>query len=153
MAQTLSNIKLHLVFSTKKRFKYIQEGVIQKRLYRYISKVCHEQGTVLEEIGGMEDHIHIMVKLSPRVSVSELVRAIKSNTSKMMKTVDAWCGDFAWQGGYGAFSVDKSIEDKVRKYICGQKEHHKQQTFKDEYLWLLQRDGIEYDERFLWDDG
>ena len=153
MSKTLSNIKLHLVFSTKCRQRYIHGEHLQKRLYGYMKAVCHTHGCFLKSIGGVEDHVHMLVKLSTRISTSDLVRALKSNSSKMMKSAEGGCRDFAWQTGYGVFSVDSSIEDKVRKYIYGQKEHHKLQTFKDEYLWLLQRDGIEYDERYLWNDN
>jgi putative transposase len=153
MSQTLSNVKLHIVFSTKNRMKYIEEGLVQKRLYAYMHTACHNLGCTLLEVGGTEDHIHLLVNQSKNISICELVRTLKSSSSNAVKSIGTEYMDFAWQEGYGVFSVDESLEGKIRKYICTQKGHHMQRSFEEEFLCLLKRYNVKYDDKELWDDS
>jgi putative transposase len=149
MSQSLLNIKIHIVFSTKKRLRYLQDPEVQKRLYKYISTICYDLGCHLIKVGGMEDHLHLLVKLSPNITISNLVRTLKANTSRVIKNIDPQCRDFSWQRGYGAFSIDESMEDNVKNYISTQDQHHKNRSFRDEFSWLLKRYNIEYNEKYL----
>lgn len=150
MAQSLSQMYLHIVFSTKSREKLILPEY-EKRIYPYISTVCRESGCPVFEIGGVEDHIHILLELSRTMTVSKLIEQIKSNSSRWIKSQFSECRNFSWQRGYGVFSVGRSMLSSVKNYVQIQKEHHKHSTFKEEFLNLLDRAGIQYDERYLWD--
>jgi putative transposase len=103
------------------------------------------------EIGGAEDHLHILAKIKPAISVSEMLAKIKANSSKWVNDHKMKERKFAWQEGYGAFTVSESQVPSVREYIRNQKEHHRKQTFQEEFVALLERHGIEYDPLYLWD--
>ena len=150
MAQSLSKVYLHVVFSTKERISYIFPE-LEERIHSYIVSICKDQGYYVHAINGMEDHIHILLEQSRTVTISKLVEAIKSNSSRWIKLLDVKLSDFAWQGGYGVFSVDHSTLNPVEEYIKNQKEHHKKRDFKEELLLLLKRANVVYDERYLWD--
>ena len=151
MPQSLSHLFVHIIFSTKHRQPFITER-IEKELYAYIAKIlydeCHSPAVV---IGGDKDHIHILLALSRIWSIAKIVELIKKRSSKWMKTKGRDLSGFQWQTGYGCFSVSKSSVPAVRRYIEKQKEHHQKQTFKDEFVQFLDKHGIEYDERFMWD--
>ncbi|MEM7587790.1 MAG: IS200/IS605 family transposase [Acidobacteriota bacterium] len=149
MASTLTNLLFHIVFSTKSRLPLIT-GDIQEDLYRYIGGILRNQGGKLLEIGGMPDHVHLLVRLPARESLSNLLRAIKSDSSGWINR--EWRDQrFAWQSGYGAFTVSQSQVDRVRHYIRTQEEHHRGRSFEDELRVLLQHHEVEFDERYLWD--
>lgn len=141
----------HFVFSTKHRKPLILPDY-EKRLWSYICGIGKNNGYQIVSIGGVEDHLHILLSLSTTKSISKTIQEIKGNSSKWMNdtfyTVDR---RFNWQKGYGSFFVCKSGIDKVEKYIQNQKEHHKKMTFKEEFKWFLDYYEIEYDERYLWD--
>jgi REP element-mobilizing transposase RayT len=103
-------------------------------------------------INGVEDHVHLLCILSKNLGLAKLVEEIKRHSSRWIKTKGAYYSNFAWQGGYGGFSVSPALHDKTKAYIANQKEHHKKMSFKDEYLLFLKEYGIEYDERYLWLD-
>ena len=146
MSTTFTNLLFHIVFSTKVRRPQIRSE-FEDELKRCIGGVIkHERGTLLEA-GGTEDHLHLLVKFRADVSVSEMVRRIKSNSPKWLREKDPeWKG---WQTGYGAFSVSESRVAGVRDYLRCQREHHRKSTFLDELKALLERHGLEYDERYL----
>jgi len=150
MAQSLANILVHLVFSTKGRRRLI-DGAIEGELHRYLASACNTCGCPAHRVGGTEDHIHLLLSLSRTITVAGLVQSIKADSSKWLKTKGPRCETFAWQGGYGAFSIGQSQVDAVRRYIAGQKEHHAKRSFQDEFRALLRRYGIEWDERYVWD--
>ena len=150
MAQSLSMVLLHLVFSTKNREPFISES-LQDGLHAYLAGACRGQGSEAFRVGGTEDHVHIACTLPRTLAISELLEQIKRPSSRWMKERDAGCRDFRWQGGYGAFSLGMSQLDDLTAYIDRQKEHHKKVTFKEELRRLLEKYGVDYDERYVWD--
>jgi putative transposase len=150
MPQSLACLYAHLVFSTKNRESFIVPD-LAPRLYAYIGGILRETGSVLIESGGMPDHIHLLVSLGRQASVADTVRTVKSNSSRWVHETFATRAAFAWQNGYGAFTVSYSNMEAVREYIRGQEEHHKVRTFQDEFREFLRRHAIEWDERYVWD--
>ena len=150
MAGTYTNLLYHIVFSTKER-RQILKGNSVEQTYNYIGGIIRNEKGCLYSIGGMPEHIHLLLHIPPIISVSDMIKNIKGSSSKWIKNerhFNSWSG---WQRGYGAFSVSKSSIKKVEEYITGQKEHHRQRTFKDEFIELLKKHDIEYDERYIWD--
>ena len=150
MPSTYTNLLYHIVFSTKNRIPLIHQG-FQEELYRYTGGIIRAEGGVQLEIGGMSDHIHILAKFKPAISVSDMLAKIKANSSKWVNDHKMKLRKFGWQEGYAAFSVSESQAPAVREYIQTQEEHHRKQTFQEEFIALLERHGIEYDPRYLWD--
>jgi len=149
MAQSLSRIVLHIVFSTKNRTKAIPENIMSE-LHAYLAGVCRKQGAEAYRVGGTFDHVHIACALPRTLSVSKLVEEIKKTSSAWTKAQHEECGLFSWQLGYGAFSVGVSQLQELIRYIDRQKEHHKQRSFQDEFLDLLKKYNVDYDECYLW---
>ncbi len=149
MSQSLTNVLIHLIFSTKSRQALILPE-IEEDLYRYISTVGKTNDSFIHQIGGTLDHIHILLNLSKKIPLSKVVAEIKAHSSRWIKTINSNCHDFAWQSGYGAFSVSYSNFYDVVNYIQKQKEHHKKISFQDEYKILLKRCNIEFNEDYLW---
>jgi REP element-mobilizing transposase RayT len=148
MAQSLSNVTIHIIFSTKNWVKYLDNGMAPK-LHAYVATVLRDLNSVVHTVGGTEDHIHIACSLPRTLSQSDLLKKIKVSSSKWLK--DKGVKDFSWQNGYGIFSVSQSHLDKLKKYIANQSEHHKKISFKEEFLEFLKKYNLEYDERYLWD--
>jgi len=148
MANTFTNLLYHIVFSTKDRIPVIH-GEMRERLYEYMGGIVRGEGGVLLEIGGVPDHVHLLTKLKSDIAVAEMVRLVKSNSSKWLNESDLSSARFEWQTGYGAFSVSESQARKVRQYIRTQESHHAKVSFRDELITLLKKHGIEYDERYL----
>jgi REP element-mobilizing transposase RayT len=150
MPQSFACLHYHLIFSTKSRAPRIVPD-LQPRLYEYLGGILHNHGGVLVAAGGMPDHVHLLVGLSREMAVAEAVRAVKANSSKWIHGTFAEQREFAWQNGYGAFTVSYSHLGQVRQYLAGQAEHHRRMTFQEEFLAFLKRHEIEYDERYIWD--
>ena len=150
MAQSLAQIIVHIIFSTKKRHPFIKPA-IEPELFAYIGDTIKRSGSIPFLINGTEDHVHICSTLPKTVSLSKFLEDIKRNSSRWIKTKGLEYQKFAWQNGYGAFSVSSSKKDIVVKYIANQKEHHKKLTFKEELIIFLKEYEVEYDERYLWD--
>jgi len=150
MSQSLSKILLHIVFSTKKRQRWLHTEICQE-LYSYISKILENNMCLSYQIGGTSDHIHILCRLGKTISVSKLIEEIKKSTSKWIKTKDVTFADFYWQSGYGIFSVGSADFDVIKSYIANQEEHHRKLTFRDEFVSLLQKNNVAYQEQYLWD--
>lgn len=150
MPSTYTNLLYHIVFSTKQRRPYITED-LREELCRYIGGIIRAEGGVQLEIGGTSDHIHILAKLKPAISVSEILNKVKSNSSKWANDQKMKVRKFAWQEGYSAFSVSESQVPNLVQYIRSQEEHHRKQSFQEELLALLELHGIEYDPTYLWD--
>jgi REP element-mobilizing transposase RayT len=148
MASTFTNLLYHIVFSTKDRMPSIHKA-LRERLYEYIGGIIRGERGILLEIGGVPDHVHLLVKLKSDMATAEIVRLIKSNSSKWLNESNSPTGRFEWQTGYGAFSVSESQAAKVRQYIRTQESHHAKVSFRDELIGLLKKHGIEYDERYL----
>ncbi len=140
MAGTYSQILLHIVFSTRHRNPWITPD-IAARPYPYIGGIIRAEKGVLFDIGGVEDHVHMYFRRRPDAAVSDLMRTVKSRSSKWVHDTFPELGSFAWQEGYSAFSVSKSQEESVKKYIAGQAEHHRKESFKSELLRFLRATG------------
>jgi len=150
MPQSLACLHIHLVFSTKHREPFIVETV-RESLHRYMAVVLANLRCPAVLINSVEDHAHVLFELARTVTVSDAVEQAKTSTSKWIKTQGEPYAQFAWQAGYGAFAVSRSNIDVVSAYIADQREHHRAKSFQDEYRALLQRHGVEFDERYVWD--
>ena len=150
MSSTLTNLLFHIVFSTKKRAPLITSSV-RGDLYRYMGGITRGEGGHLLEVGGIPDHVHLLVRFSPSVSVSEMLKRIKCKSSGWINRSRGLDVRFSWQAGYGGFSVSRSQVESVRRYIRNQEAHHRKSSFKQELVELLEKHGVEYDERYLFD--
>ncbi len=148
MANTYSQLYIHLVFAVKNRGCFIGPSW-QQELYAYLTGVIENRRHKVYAIGGMRDHIHILVSMSPAQSVSELVQETKRASTLWIKERHLVDGNFAWQEGFGAFSYGKSQVNNVVTYIQNQKQHHLGKTFREEYEEFLKIFEIEYDERYV----
>lgn len=149
MPQSLSRVLVHLVFSTKHREPTIAPAV-RPRLYEYIVGILDNLGCPSIQTGGMEDHVHVLCVLGRTITQADLLQEVKRSSSKWMKA-EGWVADFAWQAGYGAFSVGESQVEVVKRYIQDQERHHRKMTFQEEYRKFLERYKVAYDERYVWD--
>ena len=150
MASTYANLLYHLVFSTKNRIPLITQ-TMQPDLYSYVGGIFRGKGGTLLEIGGMTEHVHLLTKLKPTKSISEKLNRIKANSSKWVNEEKPKMRKFGWHDRYAAFSVSESQVESLRHYIQDQENHHRRQSYQDEFRALLERHGIEFDERYLWD--
>lgn len=145
MPHTYSQNVIHVVFSIKERGKVISKE-FQPRLWAYTAGICKKDGIFVHAIGGMEDHIHLLIQVPPSLPLAKAVNAIKSNSSR-------WANEegfpFAWQQGYAAFSVSASNVSAVVRYIENQEVHHKKMSFEAEFLALLKKHGVEYNPKFV----
>ena len=150
MPQSLAKIYIHLVFSTKNRERVLPDD-IQSDLHSYMGGILNGLGCVPVEINSEHDRIHILFVISRTETVSNVVGQLKKSSNDWLRAKDARFANFYWQAGYGAFSVSQSGVDEVRDYIRRQPEHHQRKTFQEEYRAFLQKYGIEFDERYVWD--
>jgi REP element-mobilizing transposase RayT len=150
MGHTYSNILLHVVFSTKDRRPLIEEP-FRVRLYEYMSGVARKEFGRALTIGGTDNHLHGLLSIGTDLAVGEIMAKWKSLSSGWVHKTFPESPDFAWQIGYGAFSVSQSNAEKVIAYIGGQAEHHKRQTFEEEFVALLKRHGVQFDPHHVWD--
>jgi putative transposase len=150
MAGTYTKLYYHIVFSTKNRKPLINEP-IETELHKYISGIIRNLEGSCIEINGTADHLHILSIIPPKISVSDALRSIKAGSSKWIHDSKPESPQFGWQDGYAAFTVSASQVESVRQYIRDQKTHHHVRDYKTELLGLLDKHGIEYDERYLWD--
>jgi REP element-mobilizing transposase RayT len=150
MPQSKSNVILHLVFSTKNRIPLIGPS-IRPRLHAYLATTCREWGCHAYRAGGTDDHVHIATSLSRTLTIAKLIEEIKKSSSKWMKEEAGGSPKFYWQKGYGAFSVSATHLEKLKAYIDDQEAHHRTMTFQEEFRMFLDKYGIEYDERYVWD--
>ena len=151
MPQSLSKILVHTVFSTKDRRPLLRNDDIREEMHRYLGGILNHLDCTPMIVGGVEDHVHLLSVLSRTMEPAELVKELKRASSIWIKTKGGEYGEFAWQSGYGMFSIGFSQIGSVKEYIEGQDEHHKKVTFKDEFRSLLRRYEIEFDERYVWD--
>ena len=150
MPQSLSKILLHIVFSTKYREPLIQPE-IEDELYAYMASICNEYHCHAHKINGIADHVHIACNLSRTIAVCDLLEEVKKSSSKWIKTKGRVYENFAWQNGYGAFSLGMSQLSVISRYIENQKKHHQRKAFQEEYLGFLKKYKIEYNEKYVWD--
>ena len=150
MPQSLSNIYIHLIFSTKDRHPFLTD-TIRADLHSYLGQVGKTLECPILLVNSVEDHVHILHRLSRTVTISKAVEEFKKSTSKWLKTQSPALANFSWQSGYGAFSVSESNLDSVTAYIQNQREHHRTKSFQDEFREFLKKNNITYDEKYLWD--
>lgn len=150
MPQSFASLHCHFVFSTKHREPLIHDE-LESKLYAYIGGILEKQECRLIAAGGMPDHVHLLVSLSRKLSVAVALRMIKSNSSKWIHEEFPGMSQFRWQDDYGAFAVSYSGINAVKEYFAKQKEHHRKFSFQEEFLELLRRHHLEWDERYVWD--
>jgi putative transposase len=150
MPQSFSKVAIQIVFSTKNRENFIDE-TIENELFAYLGGMCKVFECVPITVGGYQNHVHILCYISRKIAIMKLDEEVKRSSSKWMKEKGEQYKNFYWQLGYGAFSVDASNMEKVIEYIKNQKEHHSKKDFKTEYLQLLKKYNIEYDEKYIWE--
>ena len=147
---TYTNIRVHFVWSTKNREPLIAQK-FESELHAYLGGILRKRKHLLISAGGMEDHIHLLVGMHPQQSISDLARDMKANSSSWIHDHQEGLSGFAWQAGYGAFSVSQSSVPAVVRYIENQREHHKILSFQEEFISMLKHHEISYDERYIWD--
>ena len=150
MPQSLSRVLVHLVFGTKNRVPWILQET-RSELHAYLGGIIRNHGCWPIEIGGVHDHVHVLLGLARTVSVAEIVASLKANSSKWIKGKRGDLNQFQWQAGYAAFSVDPLNLDALVNYIRNQKEHHRSKSFQDEYREFLKAHGIQFEEKYVWE--
>lgn len=151
MPQSLAKLYVHLIFHVKTTSPKIND-VDLDRLHSYLGSIINAMGCTNLWVNGVGDHVHALFVLSKDQTLSHVVEELKRNSSRWIKSLAPGYSWFAWQGGYGAFSVSQSVVGKTLEYIKNQREHHKKCSFADEYRMFLQSYGIEYDERYVFTD-
>jgi len=150
MTHSLCIVPVHIVFSTKDRIALMTEEV-QPRIWDYLAAILDTMGSHEITVRSVEDHIHALCNLGKHDAPKDVMQKLKGDSSKWIKTLDSSLADFAWQTGYGMFGVSPKERGRVLDYVLNQKEHHKNETFQEEFLRLLREHNIEVDERYLWD--
>ena len=151
MSQSLVQIYVHLVFATFERTPYLKDQELRERLHAYLAGICEGQDSPALKVGGVEDHVHIFFRLGKQSEIADLVRELKRESSKWIKVHSDKLQNFHWQGGYGAFSISPSHVEGLTRYIENQVEHHKKESFQDEFRRLCKKYGVELDERYAWE--
>ena len=151
MPHSLVEIYVHIVFSTKNRQPFLSDPPFRERTHGYLKGICDNQGSPSLRIGGVEDHVHILCRLGKTLDVSTLIRELKRESSKWIKVENPRLAEFYWQQGYGAFSISPSHVQALKEYIANQEEHHRTETFQDEFRRLCKKYGVAIDERYVWD--
>jgi REP element-mobilizing transposase RayT len=149
MTHNYTYLLTHIVFGTWDCAPIISPD-IRPSLFEYMGGIVREIEAVSMTINGMPDHVHLLVSMPPKLAVADVVRVVKANSSRWVHEKWPTRKGFAWQGGYGAFSVSQSMAEKVGRYIDEQEEHHRTMSFEQEYRGLLRKHGIEFEERYLW---
>jgi len=151
MAQSLAQIYLHIVFSTKLRRPFLQDAALRAVVHQYLGGICRNLEAPALAVGGVADHVHLLCRMCRTLAVADFVRTLKKDSSVWIKTKEQSLHDFHWQDGYAVFSLSPSHVEALRRYIADQEQHHKKQSFQDELRRVFQKYGVEYDERFVWD--
>ena len=151
MSQSLAKILVHTVFSAKERRPFLRDENLREQLHHYLGGVLSHLECQPIIVGGVEDHVHLLCALSRTREPAELVKEVKRGSSLWLKTKSPEFRDFAWQNGYGIFSIGFSQIASVRDYIATQDEHHRKVSFQDEFRQLMRRYEIQFDERYVWD--
>jgi REP element-mobilizing transposase RayT len=148
LSHTSGNILFHLIFSTQHRQPWIA-NTFREALFAYLGGIVRELRSTAVIVNGTADHVHLLLRVRPAQSAAEMARVVKANSSKWVRA--KWNPKFAWQTGYGVFSLSESNVAPVRRYIARQEEHHKKQTFQQEFVAFLKKNNVAYDERYIWD--
>lgn len=148
MPSTHTSLYFHLIFSTKDRLPLIAKDWKDK-LHAYLGGIVRNQKGVALAVGGVDNHIHLLVSLKATHCLSDFMRELKASSSDWAHR-EIGLKEFGWQVGYGAFTVSPNHLDRVKNYVLNQEKHHQKQTFEDEYVGLLKASGVDYDEKYLW---
>ena len=151
MSQSLSQIYLHIIFSTKNRRPFLADTELRSKTHGYLVGVCRNLDSPSLIVGGVEDHVHILCPMSKNWKLSEFIRELKRDSSKWVKMQAEHFKDFYWQRGYGAFSVSPGHVELLKEYIANQEAHHRSETFQEELRRICAKYGIQVDERYAWD--
>ena len=151
MSQSLSSVYLHIVFSTKDRFPFLSDDIVREEVHAFLGGIAGKRNCPSVLVGGVSDHIHILLQLGRSISLADLVKELKRGSNLWIQGRFPQMEKFAWQAGYGAFSVSASNLESVRIYIEKQKEHHARCSFQDEFRSFLNKHGVHFDEKYVWD--
>jgi REP element-mobilizing transposase RayT len=151
MPQSLSSVFLHIVFSTKERFPFLSDAEVRGQVHAFLGGIAKKLNCPPILVGGVADHVHILIHLGRNVSQADLVKELKRGSNLWIHERFPQIAKFAWQAGYGAFSVSASNVEAVRTYIENQPEHHAKVSFQDEFRAFLEKHGVPFDERYVWD--
>jgi REP element-mobilizing transposase RayT len=151
MPQSLANVLIHIVFSTKHRQPFLREPEVRDCMTDYLVGTLRNIQCPSLIVGIVEDHAHILCNLHRTVAIAKLVEELKTSSSARIKEEGPTLREFHWENGYGAFSVSQSNAEQVKTYIANQEEHHRTRTFQEEFRLMLERHGLEWDERYVWD--
>ena len=146
LSHTSSNVLLHFIFSTSERRSLIK-AEFRDDLFSYVGGIVREMNGVALIVNGTSDHVHMLVRVRPVHSSAEVARVVKTNSSRCVR--EKWSAGFAWQTGYGVFSVSESGVGAVTKYIAGQQEHHKRRSFQEEFVEFLKKNKVASDEKYV----
>jgi REP element-mobilizing transposase RayT len=151
MPQSLAQLYVHIVYSTKNRTPWLNDEALRTGLHDYIAGICRGQDSPSLAVDGATDHVHILCRLSKMLGVAELIRELKRDSTKWVKIEVPSLKEFHWQAGYGAFSVSPAHVKPLKAYIANQMEHHRQISFQEEFRLLCEKYGVAIDERYVWD--
>jgi REP element-mobilizing transposase RayT len=150
MSHSYCNLLYHVTFSTKHREPWLSSEMAGK-VHAYLGGIIRDAGGIALIVNGIADHVHLLAKLRQDIAVSDVVRDLKARSSGWIHRTFPHYDGFAWQQGYGAFTVSASQVGKVHRYILRQQEHHRRVTFQNEFITLLDAHDVEYDLRYIWD--
>ena len=150
MGQSLVQLYMHVVFSTKQRRPFLKDRGLRNDLFAYLAGTCKNKSCPAVALNGVEDHIHLLCRFGKTIQVSKFIQSLKKNSSEWVKE-HAHRRTFYWQSGYGAFSISPGHVDGLTQYIRDQEEHHKKESFQEEFRRICKRYGIEVDERYVWE--
>jgi len=151
MSQSLAQVYLHIIYSTKHREPFLVDDGLRREMHAYIASIFKAYESLPLIVGGTTDHVHILCTLPRTETYAKMIGKSKRNSSKWVKTKDPKLSNFMWQNGYGAFSVSHSLISKVQAYISNQEQHHQKKTFQEELREFLTKHGITFDEQYIWD--
>jgi REP element-mobilizing transposase RayT len=151
MPQSLVQIYLHVIFSTKDRAPFLQDKSFRESLHAYLAGILNGLESTALIVGGVADHVHLLCRLGKQMEVSNLIRDVKRDSSTWVKHESPSLADFYWQRGYGAFSISPSHVPGLTRYIQDQEQHHKRESFQDEFRRICGKYGVSIDERYVWD--
>ena len=151
MPQSLANVLFHVVFSTKDRHPFLRDSAVRDVMTGYLVGTLRSIQCPSLIVAVVEDHVHILCNLHRTVTIANLIEDVKTGSSKRIKQEGASLADFHWQNGYGVFSVSQSNVEAVKEYIANQEEHHRKRSFQEEFRLLLERHGVQWDERYVWE--
>lgn len=151
MPQSLVQIYVHTTFSTKNRKPFLEEREIRQRTHAYLAGICRNLKCPPLVVGGVEDHVHLLTRHSKTITLADFLQELKRESSKWIKTIDPGLKSFHWQRGYGAISISPSHVDEVRKYVQNQEQHHRRESFQEEFRRICRKYGVKIDERYVWE--